>query len=182
MITTLFNKNILKVLSFFVLSPGSKFNRYEIKENTKLNNLPLDNTLLILINSKILKRNKNLYYLNFENQYTKQIILLLDKEYKYLKEIPFKVYLALIDLTNEIINTKDVEVYLFGSYSKLIYKENSDIDVAIIDTNIKSGIIEKLEKKYNIQLEIHYFNKNEFYKNKKDPIIKDIIKNGVKLI
>ena len=33
---------------------------------------------------------------------------------------------------------------------------------------------------YNI--EIHYFSKNEFYKNKKDPLIKDILKNGVRVI
>jgi len=30
-------------------------------------------------------------------------------------------------------------------------------------------------------IEIHYF-KTNFYKNKKDPLVKDILRNGVKLL
>jgi len=39
----------------------------------------------------------------------------------------------------------------------------------------------KIESRYNKKIEIHYFGKN-FYSNKKDPIINDILRNGVKLI
>lgn len=77
-------------------------------------------------------------------------------------------------------------MYLFGSYSKLIYNENSDVDIALVITSINEDIINKivnkLEKKYDKKIELHIFDKQKFYKNKKDPLIKDIVKNGVRLI
>ena len=189
MITNLFNENIFKILSFFSLSPGSKFNRNEIKGRVMLNNIPLDKTLTFLLNSNILKTERKLYSINFNNEYSKFILELVSKQYKYLKEIPFRIYLVIIDMINKLSSQKNVELYLFGSYSKLIYKENSDIDLAILNgkiTNLNGKItnnfIDKLEKKYGVVIETHFFDKDKFYSNKKDPLIKDIIKNGVKLI
>jgi len=182
MIINLFKEDVFKILSFFSLSPGSKFNRNEIKEKVILNNVPLDNALSFLLNSKILKIERKIYSVNFDNEHSKFIIDLIIKEYKYLKNIPFKVYLVIIDIINRLSNQKNLELYLFGSYSKLIYKENSDIDLAVLNGRISNIIINKLEKKYNITIEIHYFDKIKFYNNKKDPLIKDIIRNGMKLI
>ncbi|MEW6408449.1 MAG: nucleotidyltransferase domain-containing protein, partial [Patescibacteria group bacterium] len=101
-------------------------------------------------------------------------------------EIPLNVYFLLMDLISDIKLIK-TEVYLFGSYSKLIYREDSDIDIAILNNNsfkkeLINKFIKKLEKKYNKKIELHFFNKSEFYKNKKDPLIKDIIRNGIKLL
>ena len=50
MITDIFNKDIVKILTLFSVSLGSKFTRNEIKEKTMLNNVPLDNALNILLN------------------------------------------------------------------------------------------------------------------------------------
>ena len=92
------------------------------------------------------------------------------------------VYFLINDFISEI---EDIDIYLFGSYSKLVYKENSDIDLAVLDNSINktkiNKIVRKLENKYKKEIEIHYFDKNLFYKNKKDPLIKDIITNGIKL-
>ncbi|MDA3855902.1 MAG: nucleotidyltransferase domain-containing protein [Candidatus Woesearchaeota archaeon] len=187
MISNLFNQNCIKVLFLFNLSPGSKFNRKEIQERTKLNNVPLDSSLLILINSKILIREKNFYSLNFESSYLKKIMDLISKEYIGLKKIPLNVFYMVLDTVDFFTTYKNIELYLFGSYSKLTYKLNSDLDIALLsekEDNRKeiSNLIQKLHKLYGIELEIHYFDKRTFYKNKKDPIIASILREGVKLI
>jgi len=181
MISYLFEKDIFKVLSLFGISPGSRFKRNEIKDKTLLYNVNLDKALNKLININLLKKEKNYYQINFENELKEKILNLVIKEYKKLREVPFKVYLLLIDIIEEISKNKETEAYLFGSYAKLIYKENSDIDIALINGKINTKLINKLDKKYGLKMELHYFKKDEFYKNKKDPLIKEIIKNGIKL-
>jgi predicted nucleotidyltransferase len=187
MISLIFNKEEFKILNIFSISPGSKFRRNEIKEKTKLNNVPLDEALLKLVKSDIIKKERKFYSINFENSYSKLIIEIISKQYKFLKEIPLDVYFLITDLISESKLLRKTEIYLFGSYSKLIYKDTSDIDIAILtDSNFDkksvNKIIQKLEKRYSKNIEIHLFEKSKFYKNKKDPLIKDILKNGIKLI
>ena len=181
MISYLFEKDVFKILSLFGISPGSRFKRNEIKDKTLLYNVNLDKALNKLVNLDLLKKDKNYYQINFENDVKDKVLNLVIKEYKRLREIPFKVYLLLIDMLEKISKNKKTEIYLFGSYAKLIYKENSDVDVAVINGKINAKLINKLEEKYGLKIELHYFNKDEFYKNKKDPLIKEIIKNGVRL-
>ena len=181
MISYLFNKDLFKVLSLFSISPGSRFKRNEIKDKTMLYNINLNKALNRLINLNLLKKDKNYYQINFENEIKNKIFDLVIKEYKRLREIPFKAYLLLIDFLEEISKNKKIEAYLFGSYAKLIYKENSDVDIAIINGKVNAKFIDKLKRRYGLKIELHYFEKDEFYKNKKDPLIKEIIKNGVKL-
>lgn len=184
MINLVFDKDIFKILTVFSISPGSRFRRNELKEKLILNNIPLDNALLKLIKQNLIKQEKKLYSINFENSDIKLILEAINKQYKFLKEIPLNVYFLLIDLISNIKLIKS-EIYLFGSYSKLIYKEDSDIDIAILDKSFKkesiNQFINKLEKKYKKEIQLHIFDKKEFYKNKKDPLVKDIIKNGVRL-
>lgn len=183
MISLLFEKDLFKVLTVFSLEPGARFKRVDIKEKTLLNNVPLDNTLLKLIKAGLIKKEGKLYSVNFENEDYKQILNNIQKQYKTLKEIPLNAYFLIIDFISSL-NFVNIEVYLFGSYSKLIFKEDSDIDIAIIGTVKKetvNKIVRRLEKKYKKSIEVHYFDKESFYKNKSDPLVKDIIKNGVKL-
>jgi len=187
MISQIFTQDCFKIVTLFSISPGSKHNRKDIQEKIKLNNVPLDKALQRLVNSNIIKRSGNYYSINFEENYSKKFIDICGLQYKNLKEIPLSVYFLLIDLINEFSKIKGIEVHLFGSYSKLIYKDNSDVDVALIHgILINKGLINKfilkIEKVYDKNIEIHYFEKKGFYKNKKDPLIKSIIKDGVRLI
>lgn len=186
MIVSMFNKDILEVLTVFSISPGSKFLRKELKERTKLNNINLDNALNILLNSDLIKKEKRFLSLNFDN--VKLIISLVSEQYKELRDLPLDVYFTIVNLIFLLSKFKGVKVYLFGSYAKLVYKETSDIDIAIVSDNITnnekkeiSNLIQKLESRYGKEMEIHYFG-NNFYKNKKDPLVQEIIKNGLKLI
>ncbi|MBU1203634.1 MAG: nucleotidyltransferase domain-containing protein [Nanoarchaeota archaeon] len=188
MIVQLFGKDIAKVLTIFCISPGSRFQRKELKEKTRLNNLVLDRILNVLLNSRVIKREKRWLLLNIENKEARQVIELISKDYKELKEIPLDVYFPIIELIYLLGRLRGLDVYLFGSYAKLIFKENSDIDIAIVSEHISvkekrevSNLTRKVKDRYDKILEIHYFTKS-FHKNKKDPLVKDIIKNGVKLI
>lgn len=182
----LFDKNIMKVLTVFSLSPGSRLNRKIIKEKTAINNIILNKTLAYLVNIKILLKEKNLFSLNFQNKYIKEIIVQVSENYNKLKQLPLREYFIILDFFYEILKIKNVgDVYLFGSYAKLIFKEKSDIDIAVVSDNAKKKEINKTASKFGRKhkkaIEIHYFTK-KFYKNKRDPLVREIIQHGVKLV
>lgn len=182
----LFDKSIIKILTLFSTSPGSRLNRKTIQEKTRINNIVLDKTLNVLLNAKILLKEKNIFYINFQNEASKDAINILSQYYNKLKHLPLKEYFIIMDIKLEFAKVRDIgDVYLFGSYSKLVFNENSDIDIAIISEQVKKEeiklLIRKFEKKYKKIIEVHYFS-NKFYKNKRDPLVKEILQNGVKLI
>lgn len=187
MITDVFNKDIIKILTLFSVSPGSKFTRNEIKEKTMLNNVPLDNALNILFNNKILIKEKRFFSLNFGNRNLKSLLNIVKNEHLRFKEIPLKIYYMLLDISAILSDIRNItKVYLFGSYAKLIYTDKSDVDLAIVlekenrDTinKIKKSI-NKIEKKYDKSLELHFFEKKDM--RQRDPIIREISRNNVEL-
>jgi len=183
MILNLFDSSIAKVLTLFSLAPGIKLRRKEIKEKIKLTNLTLDKTLSILLNSSILVREGNYFKLNL-NEKTKTLIKLIQEEYKSLNEIPLNVFFSILEIVEKISAFKDVEVYLFGSYAKLTFTPESDIDLAIVsekDLRFLEKQASKIEKKYKTKIQLHFFPKN-FKEHKEDPLVKEILRNGIKLI
>ncbi|MBS3166319.1 nucleotidyltransferase domain-containing protein [Candidatus Woesearchaeota archaeon] len=187
MISPLFHSDCFKVLSLYGLSPGSRFNRSEIKQRTKLHNVLLDKALALLLSSGMIRKEKRYFSLNFENEYTQPVMELVRKQHKQMRELPLLIYHLITDVVAAISIFKEMEVYLFGSYAKLIYTDKSDIDLAVIHTKkfTKKGqitkIISKMEKNYNKKIEVHYFEKEGFYRNK-DLLVRSIIKDGIRLI
>jgi len=185
MIFQIFNRDILKILTVFSLSPGSRFSRDDLKKKTLMNNVPLDNALNTLINSKIIRKNKRLLQLDLKEENVKKIIRLVISEYKALKEIPLSVYFSILELIYHLSKHKNIKVYLFGSYSKLIFNNKSDIDIAIILSSLDkkniNNLVRRIEKTYKKRIEIHYFSR-KFEKQTGDPLVKEIFKNGERLI
>lgn len=186
MIEPVFDKDCFKALSVFAMSPGSRFRREEIKAKTRLNNVPLDKALVKLVNCRILKMEKNLYGIEFDSEASKRVIDAVIRQYKELREIPLDVFLILADIVDAMATVKGIEVYLFGSYAKLIYREKSDVDVAIVFERAHhldlARLEQKLEKTYGKHVQIHDFDKGPFYNNKNDPLVSDILRNGVRLL
>ena len=187
MISQIFDSGSFKVLALFALSPGSRFRRKEIKDKTRMHNVPLDNALSRLVSSGIIKKEGGLYSVNLENQFAGQIIAIASSHHKQLKNLPLDVYLLLADIVDELSTIKGLEVWLFGSYSKMVYSEKSDIDIALLVTQDFSKdrirkVFKKIEKQYSKKVEEHFFDARSFYRNKKDPLVKEILKNGVRLI
>ena len=187
MITDIFYKDAVMVLTLFSVSPGSKFTRNEIKEKTALNNIPLDNALNVLLNNRILTREKRFFSLNFENKNSKILLDAIKNEHIRFKEIPLKIYYLMLDASDVMSHiTSITKVYLFGSYAKLIYTDRSDVDLAIVLEKSDKGTIDKIkksankiEKKYGKSIELHFFEEKDM--RQKDPIIKEILKNNVEL-
>ncbi len=186
MIVQLFNRDILKVLTVFSISPGSRFLRKELKERTRLNNVNLDRALNGLMNAGLVRKEKRLLSLDVGK--AKEIIKLVSREYEVLKELPLGVYFSVIDIVFSLGRLGDVDAYLFGSYAKLVFREDSDIDLAIISDRIGEGgkkviegVVKKVERRYGKKIEIHYFGKT-FYKNRRDPLVRGILKDGVRLL
>ena len=144
-------------------------------------------TLNILLNNKILIKEKRFLNLNFENKNLKIILDIIKKEHIRFKEIPLKVYYIILEISSVLSKIKNItKAYLFGSYAKLIYTERSDIDLAIIlekeDKNLVKKFkkdINKIEEKYNKNVELHFFEKKDM--KQKDPIIREILKNNIDL-
>ncbi|MBU1199579.1 MAG: nucleotidyltransferase domain-containing protein [Nanoarchaeota archaeon] len=187
MITAIFDKNIVKILTLVSISSGSKFQRKEIKDKLIINNVPLDKALSTLVKTGILKQEKRLYSMNFEYKHANEILRIIKSEHIRFKEVPLKVYFALIDSSASLSQIQGIhKAYLFGSYAKLIYTDKSDVDIAIFFDQESSKLkklvnqaIHKIEKKYSKNIETHYFNKKDL--KKKDPLIKEILRNNVVL-
>lgn len=169
------------------LSKGSRFQRKELKKRTFMNNVTLDRTLALLLNTGIIARKNRYFFLNLENETAKQMTEIIHRQYRQLREIPLDAYFSITDTISYLSRFKNIDVYLFGSYSKLIFRETSDIDIAIISDSIAENkkeiqnSVQKTGKRYKKTIEIHYF-ENVFYKNKKDPLVAEILRNGIKLI
>lgn len=77
-----------------------------------------------------------------------------------------------------------IKAYLFGSYSKNTYNENSDIDLALVFENIENKFqfqVEMLMLTTDIdtRIEPHPFSLDEFIT--KNPFVKEILKYGLEL-
>lgn len=188
MLINLIDKNCAKVLLFLAISSGSRYNRKEIKEKTEINNLPLDLALRKLLTFNFVKKEKKLYFLNLDNNLAKIII----EERQRTANLPLKIQFILIDLIEIISKFCGIKnIILFGSYSKLIFTDKSDLDLAIIlSKDIKNQVkiekeifkqAQKTSKKFKKEIQLHYFIEPDL-KHKEDPLIADILRNGIFLI
>lgn len=169
------NINKLKVLEEFSVDYGRRIYGRDVAKKLKMNQKTVSNILNELEKKHILKftqegKNKY-YYLNRFYPYIKEIIQLIEtqrkinflEKYKKLKEF----FLKLEEKTEGIL-------VIFGSYATFSANEKSDLDVFVIG-KIKN--VEDLEELYNIKINIVKSNKINF--NKKEYIIREIIKNHI---
>ena len=189
MISQIFTQDAFKLLTLFSLSPGSRFKRKELKERTILNNVPLDKALQRLLSSKLLIKEGTYYSLNFESEYAKYFIAICAKQHKQIRRLPLKIYFLLLDFIFQASLCKSIEVYLFGSYSKLVFSEKSDVDIAVLTSpnakEAKGALLAaaaKFGKSYDKEVQLHFFDRKSFYSNKRDPLVAEIIRNGIRLI
>jgi len=187
MLISIIDKNCAKILLFLAISPGSKYTRNEIKQYTQMNNVPLDIVLNKLNLLKMINKDKKIYNLNLGNPIIKFIL----EERKKIAGLPIKIQFIILEFIEAISRFKKIKsIILFGSYSKMIFHENSDVDIAVIVENMLESKIElerqifpllkRLSKKYKKEIEAHYFHESDL-NHKEDPLIKDIVRNGILL-
>ena len=92
------------------------------------------------------------------------------KEYiSYLKKNEFKI----------------CRVYLFGSYAKGNYSKDSDIDLAIVMSNIANGYkmqvqLMKISRKFDTRIEPHPFDETDF--NSSNPFAHEVLTSGIQIL
>jgi uncharacterized protein len=184
-----------KILFVLNEAPGKAVSHTEIRELTGLGNKVITKFLIVLKKSDMItseKIGKTTYYkINTSNKYSQIILELILAEKKKINNLNFEITNILRDFTYELTNTHLEQinaVYIFGSYVKRTYHDNSDIDVAIIlkdrDVNeelLITDIIDSLEKRFKKEIQPHYFTEKEF-ENNKNKLVLEIKKDGIKLM
>jgi len=94
---------------------------------------------------------------------------------------------AAINITKRFIRElpKDMsvkKVYLFGSYIKGFYNEDSDIDIAVVFENIKDYfsvqlLLMRIRRNIDLRIEPHPFTERDF--NESDSLAHEILQTGV---
>lgn len=188
------SKAVWRIFSVLAEAPGQGITKDEIRKITKLGgnslfksvNMLLQNNLILI--SKFGK--KSYYKLNLNNKYTKQVIEIINLEKQDTNNINSKILIILREYARQIFSLIDLsEMYVFGSIVKNSYRENSDVDIAIvIEKQISTKerieiekINEKIEKRFGREIQSHFFTKEEFAKSKTS-LVEQVHRDGVRLI
>jgi len=172
----------IKLLKFFFVNSNSKEYLNELARILDVDSGNLDRKIKELEKEGIfvseMKGNQKYYYLN--------------KNYPLIKELKkmFEMKYGLKDeIAKILVNFKGIkEAYLFGSYAKDTFQQESDIDILIIGSHksrdVKDRMID-LQKNYKRVFNIIDMTEKEFKDRKKgkDPFIKNILSGKtIKLI
>jgi predicted nucleotidyltransferase len=173
-------RNYLKVLELFTRGFNSEF---YIRETSKKLNLSTRTAQIILndfekkgvLNSKLSGKTK-LYFLNKQNIVSKSYIILAEN-YKlinfYINHYEIKQFFS-----NILKHFSEEIILVFGSFARHKEKEESDLDVLIINNKkINKNILNKYMERYSIKINIKFCRFENF--NKNDYLIKEIIKNHI---
>lgn len=191
------SKAIWRILILFCEAAGAGITRPEIREHTHLGNKAIDRSLNMLKRNKLIMEEKigrkTIYKLKLTNPYIVEIQNICKVEKEQLNNLPYGIALILRELVRKILDCIAVEhIDLFGSIAKRIYREDSDIDIALIGKKkITTGekleitdIEEEIEKRFKRKIQIHYFAVDEFeeLRKKNNPLVIEIIKDRIRLI
>ncbi len=83
-------------------------------------------------------------------------------------------------------NKYDVQrAYIFGSYAKENFDDDSDIDLAITLKNLKNSFnmqvdLMKLRRKFDTRIEPHPFDEKDF--DASNPMVNEILRTGIKVL
>ncbi len=111
----------------------------------------------------------------------------MDKEYQGIKSMDQKTAIQTVNRYLDYLKKQKYKIkkaYIFGSYSKNTYTEDSDIDIAIIMENIDDHFdtqidLMKLRRNFDTRIEPHPFEVEDF--NDSNPFACEIIKTGIEV-
>jgi len=88
------------------------------------------------------------------------------------------------ELVKQELNVSSI--YLYGSYAKGTYSEDSDIDIAVIGENFIGDPIEdtlklmRIRRKVDNRIEPHPFKSSDF--DISNPYVQEILRTGIKIM
>lgn len=182
-------KSAWRIIELLAEAPTKSLTRQEIKEISYLGNAAVSSALQKLVLAEIVikeKKGREKYYLNNANIFVNSILNLIKEERKNLKNISYTNLIAISEFVRRVLDIGVEQLILFGSVAKHTSSRISDIDIAVVmENDVKkeiiindiADVIKKIHKKH---IQVHYFTSDEFKKDK--GIVKEIIKDGIKLI
>jgi predicted nucleotidyltransferase len=188
------SKATWRILVLMSEAPGMRLSRPEIKRLTRLGNNAVTESLKDLVVHGILnmKREgrKTAYGFDLTDETAKLIIGLCAAERKGLNNLPYQYSLVLreyVRMTLSLCVPK--RIVLFGSVAKRVYREDSDIDIAVVlgeelpaQTRLDmEDVTTRLKKRFGMEIQQHFFALNEFEKAE-DKLIAEIRKDGIDLL
>ena len=129
------NKNISRILEFFIDNPSAEYSQIEIIRHLSIAKATAVRWMRHLTESGLIQFKKigvtNLYSLNNTDPFIKQLKIL---------------YIMLLLRRLSKMDIKDVEIYLYGSCARGEFDETSDIDILVIGNITRQKITEKIDK------------------------------------
>jgi predicted nucleotidyltransferase len=187
------SKSAWRILVLFGESPGAGFTRQDFRNHTKLGNKALSFALKRLLAFGVLTKSKvdlqlSVYKLNKENKYVSDIISLLQRERQDLNHLPYAFSMIAREFSREVVDSVDVlSMYLFGSVAKGTYREDSDVDFAVVleekspkDDMAISTITDRLSGKYRKKIQCFIITKEQISR-KRTKLVEEILKHGIRL-
>lgn len=188
------SKASFRILSVLTKYIGREFTKEDIKKMTKLGGNSIFRTMNILEKNKIItgkKSGRKTYYrINLSNKYAPLITEICQMEREHLNNMDSEIAILLREYTRQIADAIEIDsVYVFGSTVKNNYKENSDIDIALIFKNDPDttsilklkDISDKVESRFKKDIDEHIFKKDDFMKMIK-PYTEAVHRDGIRLI
>ncbi|HLC95888.1 MAG TPA: nucleotidyltransferase domain-containing protein [Candidatus Nanoarchaeia archaeon] len=188
------SKSAWRILVLYGESPGAGFTRQDLRNYTKLGNKALSFALNRLIAFGILTKSKEqlslaVYKMNKESKYIQDILNLLQRERQDLNHLPYNFSAIAREFAREAVDSVDaLSIHLFGSVAKGTYREDSDIDFAVVvekktpkEEMAINAISDKLSKKCKRKIQCFLMTPDQFTKNKTG-LAEEIMKHGIKLV
>jgi len=184
------SKSAWRILMLYGESPGAGFTRQDFRNYTKLGNKSLSFALKRLTSFKVLVKSKGelpltVYKLNKGNKYSQDILNLLQKERQDLNHLPYNFSMIAREFSREVVDSFNVlSIYLFGSVAKGTYREDSDMDFAVVlkEKSPKDDMaINTITDKFKGKIQCFIISEEEINK-KKSSFIKEILKHGIKVV
>jgi len=99
------------------------------------------------------------------------------------KDTAFKIAKKFIEYLKEK-KYQIIDAYIFGSYAKGSFGEDSDIDLAVILKTCKNTFdtqvdLMKLRRNFDLRIEPHPFREKDIKDN--DPFLSEVIKTGIRI-
>ncbi len=185
-------RSVWRVLLLYSYSPGKGMVREEIKKLAGLRNVPLDSALRKLVLFGVLRQEGRLYRIDVGSEYAKKILELLSDMKRGLRGIGYELLIILDGFVREAVKAKALKsIILFGSHAKLTARKGSDVDLCVITSQREEklefriqDVCESIFKESGSRIQVHYFTESGFEdgRKKKDPLVMDIIKDGIRLL
>lgn len=185
------SRSAWKILLVLAEAPGKAVSRKEIRTLTLMGNKMVDKYVGLLSQFEVILVSKigrrNYYKFNMNSLFAPKILDLIKLEKEKLESINFGVINLFREFAYEITNISQdnlIKIILFGSYAKRTYTERSDVDVALMvkernptEELLITEIVDKLEKRFGKEIQIHHLTEKEFSGNTK--LIQEIKKDGI---